>query len=457
MQRFFRSALLLSMALTLVAPVASQTTREHVLGGRGIAGTGTTRKAVSVEGSAGAREVVQRIISLIGLPDTAFDVRESMDVANAEATTENQGKDRIILYNPTWMSSFRSSIRTNWSDWVVLAHEVGHHVAFHMDPSFPNHEAELQADYFAGFILKRLGAPLPEVQLAMAMIGSDQPSASHPEKTRRVAAITKGWEAADRGGGANVIPAALTVPGRFDMSVPKAIAPSGPRVALLIGNTNYAVAEKLKNPKNDVIAVQRELRKVGFSTTTLYDATATQIADYLRLFREDARDADWALFYFAGRGVEIDGVNYMMPIDVDLETDREAVRRYPQLRLDTAFAAIERAKTVRLVVADSCRIDPSYPPDASNLPPASRVFSVLEPPRGIVVAYSTRAGTYALDGTEDLSPYAKAFIEALRTPGMELDKVFRRVNAEVVSATRGMQEPILHGNWPAGDLHLTAN
>jgi len=77
--------------------------------------------------------------------------------------------------------------------------------------------------------------------------------------------------------------------------------------------------------------------------------------------------------------------------------------------------------------------------------------------RAGVVAYSTRAGTYALDGTEDLSPYAKAFIEGLHTPGMELDRGFRRVNAEVASATKGMQEPIVDGNWPAEDLHFTAN
>jgi len=77
--------------------------------------------------------------------------------------------------------------------------------------------------------------------------------------------------------------------------------------------------------------------------------------------------------------------------------------------------------------------------------------------RAGVVAYSTRAGTYALDGTEDLSPYAKAFIDGLHTPGMELDRGFRRVNAEVASATKGMQEPIVDGNWPAEDLHFTAN
>ena len=81
---------------------------------------------------------------------TNFEVRASPGVANAEATTENAGRDRLILYNPEWMAGLRSSIATNWSDWVVLAHEVGHHVAFNMDPTFPNHEAELQADYFAG-------------------------------------------------------------------------------------------------------------------------------------------------------------------------------------------------------------------------------------------------------------------------------------------------------------------
>jgi hypothetical protein len=141
MAMFLRSALIGALVIALAAPAASQATREHTLGGRALAPVGgatITRRATSTEGSAEARAVVQRIISVIGIPMTNFEVRASPDVANAEATTENGGKDRLILYNPAWMDGLRSSIATNWSDWVVLAHEVGHHVAFHMDPTFPN-------------------------------------------------------------------------------------------------------------------------------------------------------------------------------------------------------------------------------------------------------------------------------------------------------------------------------
>jgi len=452
MPRLLKMFLLLPVALSLTDPAVSQAFREHEIGGRAMASIpGASRKVRSYEPSADARDMVGRVMSQIGLPMN-LDVRAAPDVPNAEALVETvDGREvRVILYNPDWMDKLRSTLGTDWSSVSILAHEIGHHLAGHLDPRYPNHAAELEADKFSGFILNKLGATVEQAQLAMAMISPEKASETHPGRALRVAEVRRGWTEAASGGAANVIKAS--------MSAPMPVAPSGLRVALLIGNTNYTVAGKLKNPKNDVIAVQRELRKLGFSTTTLYDATAAQIVEYVRLFREDARDADWALFYFAGRGVEIDGVNYMMPVDVNLESDRELARTYPHLRLDTAFAAVERARTVRLVVADSCRIDPAHLPDPlSNRQPASVVFKVVEPPRGIVVAYSTRAGTYALDGSEDLSPFAKALIDGLRTPGIEFDKIFRSVNAAVASATQGMQEPIVHGNWPAEDLHLTAH
>jgi caspase domain-containing protein len=281
MAMLLKFVLIGSLMMALAAPAASQTTREHVLGGRALApngGAAATRRVTSTAGSADARAVVQRIIAVIGIPMTNFEVRASPVVANAEATTENAGRDRLILYNPECMAGLRSSIATNWSDWVVLAHEVGHHVAFHMDPTFPNHEAELQADYFAGFILEKLGAPLAEVQLAMAMVSTDEATASHPAKAKRVAEVRKGWEAAARNVGANVIPAAMTVPERAAMAPAVASRPEQ-RVALLIGNTHYrSWGVQLKNPKNDVIAVGRQLRSLGFATTVIYDGTSEQIA-----------------------------------------------------------------------------------------------------------------------------------------------------------------------------------
>jgi Caspase domain len=412
MATFLRLASIGALALFLAAPAAGQTTREHVLGGRALAPVGgvpVTRKVTSTEGSADARAVVQRIVSAIGIPMTNFEVRASPDVYNAEATTENGGRDRLILYNPTWMAGLRSSIATNWSDWVVLAHEVGHHVAFHMDPTFPNHEAELQADYFAGFILNKLGAPLAEVQLAMAMVSTDEETATHPAKAKRVAEVRKGWEAAARNVGANVI------------------------------------------------AVGRQLRSLGFATTVIYDGTSQQMATAIQAFRDEAAGADWALVYYAGTGIEVDGVNYMIPIDAD---DRRALtftREYPQMRLDTAFEAVKGAKRLRLVIADACRIDPAVvlSKPAGTAAAKTQSFKVTEPPRGVLVAYSTAAGQYAQDGADELSPYSQALIAALREPGIELAKVFRRVSASVEAATAGAQLPTVVGNWPAEDLYVS--
>ena len=450
-----------ALVLALAAPAASQATREHVLGARalapvgGAAATTATRRVTSTEGSADARAVVQRIISVIGIPMTNFEVRASPSVANAEATTENGGRDRLILYNPEWMAGLRSSIATNWSDWVVLAHEVGHHVAFHMDPTFPNHEAELQADYFAGFMLQKLGAPLAEVQLAMAMVSADDATVTHPAKAKRVAEVRKGWEAAARNVGANVIPAAMTVPERAAMA-PTAAAQAEQRVALLIGNTHYkSWGTQLKNPKNDVIAVGRQLRSLGFATTVIYDGTSEQIATAIQAFRDEAAGADWALVYYAGTGIEVDGVNYMIPVDADDRRALSFTHDYPQMRLDTAFEAVKGAKRLRLVIADACRIDPAIVLGAPSPVAKAQSFKVTEPPRGVLVAYSTAAGQYAQDGAGELSPYAQALIGALREPGVELSKVFRRVSANVEAATRGAQLPTVIGNWPVEDLYVS--
>lgn len=443
------SGCLITVILQTAYPAASEP-REHVLGGRTFASGPAVRKATSIEGSDDARALVQRIVSAIGIPTTKFEVRASNDVANAEATTENDGKDRLILYNPNWMKNLRSST-TNWSDWVVLAHEVGHHVAFHMDPSFPNHEAELQADYFAGFILQKLGAPLVDLQLAMAMVSFEEASETHPAKTLRVAELKKGWEAAAHNVGANIIPASLPIHDRSS-SASATPARTEQRTALLIGNTHYeSWGTPLKNPKNDVIAVGRLLRSLGFSTTVMYDGRDEQIATAIKAFGKEAAAADWAVIYYAGTGIEVDGTNYMIPIDADDQRALSFTRDHPRMRLDTAFEAVKGAKRLRLVVVDACRIDPAVLLGGASVVKPQQ-FKVVEPPSGVIVAYSTAAGQLAQDGTGDLSPYAQALIEALKEPGIELPKVFRRVSANVQATSKGTQIPSVLGNWPAEDL-----
>ncbi len=452
MPRFCKLFLSLLATFALAASATAQTTREHEIGARAFAfHEKTARKVTSTDASQDARDIVQRIMSAIGLAAN-FEVRAAPGVANAEAVVENAGKTRLILYNPTWMGELKQALSgDNWSEISILAHEIGHHLQFHMDPDFANYAAELQADYFSGFILNKLGASLAQAQLAMAMISPEEPSETHPGRAARVQEIARGWTAAAGNQGANVIKAAAYVPARPG----PAATPAEQRVALLIGNTNYRSWSKLKNPKNDVVAIQRELRKIGFSTTTLYDGTAEQIADYVHALREDAKDADWAMFYFAGSGVEIDGINYMVPVDADASRATMFPQDFPHMRLEAAFDAVRSAKIVRIVVADACRIDPSHLPDASNRPTQPQLFRMVEPPTGVLVAYSTGTGQYAADGDDDISPYAQAFIKALREPGIELDKVFRRVSAHVAEVSGGKQVPTVLGNWPAQDLYVT--
>ena len=176
--------------------------------------------------------------------------------------------------------------------------------------------------------------------------------------------------------------------------------------------------------------------RLGFSTTTLYDGTMQQIEEHVRLFRQDAADADWALFYYAGTGIEVDGVQYMIPIDADNAKHTTFAREFPQMRVDTAYQSVRDAKVVRIVVADACRVDPENLPDPKGhlaRPLQTRVF---EPPNGILLAQSTAAGQYAADGEDDLSPYAQALIKALREPSMELDKALHRGSRPSPRASR---------------------
>jgi hypothetical protein len=439
-----RCALSLLLMPFVASSAWSQDVREHELGGRALAfHEHVNRKIRSFAGSADAIQIVQTIMSKVGLPMN-LDVRAAPDVPNAEALIETvAGKQiRVILYNPAWMEKLTQTLVSDWPSTSIMAHEIGHHLAGHMDPAYANLPAELEADRFSGHILNRLGATLEQAQLAIAMVSTEAATATHPGRDARVREIAIGWNDAASGQGANVVKS---------LEQPKA---RGVRVAMLIGNSRYQNLPHLKNPKNDVLAVQRAFRKLGFSTVTLYDATALQIKEAIESFRKDAEGADWALFYYAGTGIEIDGINYIVPVDVDPQAKAYAPD-ISLIRLSSAFDAVQLAKSVRLVVSDACRIDPRHPQGEQQA--AAQVFKVIEPPRGTVVAYSTRAGQAALDGPDDISPYAQAVIETFQQPGMEVDKAFRRINSLVASSTNGQQAPSVLGDWPDGDLQLGAD
>lgn len=141
---------------------------------------------------AAAKDAVYRIVQHSGLIPT-FTVREEAHVRTANAY--NKGGERIIAYNPEFISRVLDSSRTDWSAVSILAHEIGHHLLGHtISPEVAHPGDELACDRYSGFILQRMGASLEQSLAAMEVAGNAHGTNAHPPKHARLAAIRQGWE-----------------------------------------------------------------------------------------------------------------------------------------------------------------------------------------------------------------------------------------------------------------------
>ena len=149
---------------------------------------------------ADAEKIVSNIMSAMGI-ESYFKIKEAR-VPHVEAKILHH--DRYILYNPEFIKQVNETTRNKWANIFILAHEVGHHLEGHtlLDiNSCPS--IELKADEFAGFVLHKMGASLPQAQLAMYYIATSEASKTHPARADRLAAIEKGWDREDAAGVSN--------------------------------------------------------------------------------------------------------------------------------------------------------------------------------------------------------------------------------------------------------------
>jgi tetratricopeptide (TPR) repeat protein len=234
------------------------------------------------------------------------------------------------------------------------------------------------------------------------------------------------------------------------VAAPAAGISLGRRVALVIGNANYRTVLKLANPRNDAGALAVALRAAGFTEVVeRYDLGAQQMRDALKTFEEKATGADWAVVYYAGHGIEVDGRNYLIPVDAALKSASDVEDE--TLPLDRVLARVAVAKTLQLVILDACRDNPF----ATRMAQAGSVkrsigtrgLARVEPEHpNLFIAYSARHGEAALDGADTNSPYAKAIVKHLAVPGLALNTFFIRVRAEVLAQTSGRQRPFEYGS-----------
>lgn len=227
------------------------------------------------------------------------------------------------------------------------------------------------------------------------------------------------------------------------------------RVALVVGNAGYQTAPALATPANDAEDMAKTLKDIGFSVILERNLSKRDMERAIGRFARLAQDADVALFYYAGHGLQYRGVNYLAPIDSRLED--EFSLSFDLTRLDDVLYALDQARGVRILILDACRDNPlldrlsrtamnrSYAP--------TRGLARIEPTRGMLIAYSTQPNQVAIDGDGRNSPFASALIKELNEPGVEVGALFRRVAAEVHRQTEGRQLPELSLSL-LGELYL---
>ena len=228
------------------------------------------------------------------------------------------------------------------------------------------------------------------------------------------------------------------------------------RVALVLGNSAYQNVARLPNPVNDGTVIAATLKNAGFDVVEeRHDLPAAETRRALRDFADRARDADIAVVYYAGHGIEVDGTNYLIPVDAKLERDTDVYDE--AFSLDRVLLAIEPAKQLRLVILDACRDNPFAKTMKRTV--ASRAIgqglAKVEPTSpNMLIAYSAKAGSTALDGDAKNSPFTMALAKHLTTPGLDVRRAFGFVRDEVLKTTSYRQEPFVYGSLGGEDVPL---
>ncbi|QOG19738.1 MULTISPECIES: caspase family protein [Bradyrhizobium] len=230
------------------------------------------------------------------------------------------------------------------------------------------------------------------------------------------------------------------------------------RVALVMGNSAYKSVPKLSNPANDAALVGGMFKKAGFDWIDIRtDLNASEMRKALRDFGGRARDAEVAVIYYAGHGIELDGTNYLIPTDAALETDSDVLDE--TVGLDRALFAVEPAKQLRLIILDACRDNPFAKTMKRTVAARAigRGLAKVEPTSpNTMIAFAAKAGSTASDGDSRNSPFAAALVERLPTPGLDLRKAFGFVRDDVLKNTSYKQEPYVYGSLGGDDVALVA-
>ena len=230
------------------------------------------------------------------------------------------------------------------------------------------------------------------------------------------------------------------------------------RVALVIGNAAYQNSTPLANPINDARAIAEKLKLIGFDVALHENLDGQGFRVALGEFSEKALNSDLALVFYAGHGIEMNGQNYLIPVDAKMKS--ESTAQFEAVPLEQVLGAVREAGKLGLVMIDACRNDPfSATMTRSNgTRSVSRGLAPIsvEGETGMLISFAAEAGKTADDGDANHSPYTAALLGVLDQPGLEVGRMFRSVRAKVKETTKGAQVPIEQAQLPDQDIYLVA-
>ena len=228
----------------------------------------------------------------------------------------------------------------------------------------------------------------------------------------------------------------------------QAATTEGKRVALVIGNSKYVNAVALPNPANDAHLIASTLRNAGFEVIEGVDQDNAGMHGLISKFTEESYNADLAVIFYAGHGMQVDGKNYLIPVDADLTSP--AYLKTRTVQIDEFMAALPADPAVGVIILDACRDNPLGRTLAAALPKSRSLGAGLAPvdakadgigTGGVLIAYATDPGAIAFDGDGVDSPYSLALARHLTEPGVEIQSALTRVRGDVTEATQGRQRP----------------
>ena len=227
------------------------------------------------------------------------------------------------------------------------------------------------------------------------------------------------------------------------------------RVALVVGNSAYVHAGVLPNPANDASDVGTTLKEMGFDVVLGLDLDKRGFDAKVRDFSKVLTDAEAALFYYAGHGLQVAGRNHLVPIDAQLQNERDL--DFEAVSLDLLMTTVEPAKKLRLVLLDACRDNPFARAMHRSIAQRSigRGLASIEPDPGTVVVFAAKHGQIAYDG-EKHSPFASALMKEITKPGIELRRLFDIVRDDVMETTHRQQQPFTYGSLPGHEDFIFA-